>query len=62
MQVQSLGREDSPGVGDGNSLQLFLPRKFHGQRSLEGYTPWGCEESDTTEHTHTHQMLEPPTN
>ena len=20
----------------------------------EGYNPWGCKESDTTEHTHTH--------
>ena len=22
---------------------VFLPRKSHGQRSLEGYSPWGCE-------------------
>ena len=21
----------------------FLPRKSHGQRSLAGYSPWGCE-------------------
>ena len=21
---------------------LFLPEKFHGQRSLAGYSPWGC--------------------
>ena len=21
----------------------FLPRKSHGQRSLEGYSPWGCK-------------------
>ena len=28
---------------------VFLPRKFHGQRSLVGYSPWGCKESDTTE-------------
>ena len=20
---------------------IFLPEKFHGQRSLEGYSPWG---------------------
>ena len=27
----------------------------HGQRSLAGYSPWGCKELDTTEwHTHTH--------
>ena len=28
---------------------VFLPRKPHGQRSLVGYSPWGCKESDTTE-------------
>ena len=21
---------------------VFLPGKFHGQRSLMGYSPWGC--------------------
>ena len=31
---------------------VFLPRKFHRQRSLEGYSPWGCKDSDTTEHEH----------
>ena len=28
---------------------VFLPGKFHGQRSLEGYSPWGHRESNTTE-------------
>ena len=28
---------------------VILPVKFHGQRSLEGYSPWCCKESDTTE-------------
>ena len=32
---------------------VFLPGKFHGQRSLVGYSPWGCKELDMTEHTHT---------
>ena len=27
---------------------VFLPGEFHGQRSLEGYSPWGCKELDTT--------------
>ena len=27
----------------------FLPGESHGQRSLAGYSPWGCKESDTTE-------------
>ena len=26
----------------------ILPREFHGQRSLMGYSPWGHKESDTT--------------
>ena len=51
-----------PGVGNGNPLQpVFLPGKFRRQRSLVGYSPWGCKESDTTEpthpHTHTHCFL-----
>ena len=29
---------------------VFLSGKFHGQRSLEGYIPWGHKESNTTEH------------
>ena len=40
---------------------IFLPRECHGQRSLAGCSPWGCQELDTTEgtwractHTHTH--------
>ena len=28
---------------------VFLPGKFHGQRSLGGYSPWDCKESDMTE-------------
>ena len=28
---------------------VFLPGKFHEQRSLMGYIPWGRKESDTTE-------------
>ena len=35
--------------GNDNSLQVFLPEEFHGQRSLAGYTPWSHKESDTTE-------------
>ena len=29
---------------------VFLPGKFHGQRSLAGCSPWGHKESDMTEH------------
>ena len=35
-----------------------MPGKSYGQRSLEGYSPWGHKESDMTEHTsHTHKEL-----
>ena len=38
--------------------QVFLPGKFHGQRSLVGYSPWGRKESDMTERlTHTYVYL-----
>ena len=39
---------------------VFLPGKFHGHRSLAGYSPWGHKELDTTKatsHTHTHTHL-----
>ena len=29
-------------------IPAFLPRGFHGQRSLAGYSPWGFKESDVT--------------
>ena len=29
---------------------VSLPGKCHGQRSLVGYSPWGCKKSDMTEH------------
>ena len=35
--------------GKGNATPVFLPGKFHGQRSLAGYSPWGPKESDMTE-------------
>ena len=46
------GSRRSPGVGNGNTV--ILPRKFRGQKSLSGYSPWGCTELDTTEHPRTH--------
>ena len=48
--IPGLGR--SLGVGKWQSTPVFLPGKFHGQRGLAGYSPWGRKESDTTEHTH----------
>ena len=36
---------------------VLLPGKSHGQRSLAGCSPWGQEESDTTERLHFHFSL-----
>ena len=33
---------------------VLLPRKFHGWRSLVGYSSWGHKESDMTEQLHFH--------
>ena len=30
---------------------VFLPGKSHGQRNLGRYSPWGCRELDTAEHS-----------
>ena len=46
------GSGRSPVEGNGNPLQHSLPGKSHGQRSLIGYSPWGCKELDTTEQLH----------
>ena len=36
---------------------VLLPGKSHGWRSLVGCSPWGCQESDTTEQLHFHFSL-----
>ena len=51
------GTGRSPGGGNGNPLQYFLPGKLHGQRILVGYSPWGHKESDMTEHIYTHSYV-----
>ena len=42
-------------------ILVLLPGKFHGQRSLAGYSPGGHRESDTTEqlttYTYTHTCI-----
>ena len=37
---------------------VFLPTESHGQRSLVGYSPWGCKELDTTEAVEREIVLE----
>ena len=48
--VQSLGWEDplEKGMATHSSILVW---KIHGQKSLEGYSPEGRKESDTTEVT-----------
>ena len=41
------------------STSLFLPEKFHGQRSLAGYSPWCCKELDMTERLHFLSLWKP---
>ena len=43
---QSLGQEDS--LEEEMATPVLLPWKSHGQRSLVGYSSWGCRELDTT--------------
>ena len=42
--ISGMGR--SPGGGHGNP---FFLGESHGQRSLAGYSPWSCKESDMPE-------------
>ena len=49
-----------PKVGSNSSIYptaVLLPGKSHGQRRLVGCSPWGCEESDTTERLPFHFSL-----
>ena len=43
------GSGKSPGEGNGSPLQYSCLENPHYQRSLEGYSPWGCKELDMTE-------------
>ena len=44
-RIPGLGR--SPGVGNGNPV--FLPGKFHGQRIMASYSPWGHKETQLSD-------------
>ena len=49
--VRPLGRED-PLEKEMQPTLVLLPGESHGGRSLEGYSPRGRKESDTTERLH----------
>ena len=57
-RVQSLSQEDPLEKGM-VPTPVFLPGEFNGQRSLVGYSPWGCKELDTTERLTLSQILSP---
>ena len=40
---------DLPWRKEWQPTPVFLPEESHRQRSLVGYSLWGCKESDTTE-------------
>ena len=60
-QFQSLCQEE-PWGRKWQLASAFLPGKFHGERSLVGYSPWDHKESGMIEklstHTHTHTTRE----
>ena len=51
------GLERSLEVENGNPFQYScLRKKFHGQRSMLGYSPWGCKELDMTQWLSTNHL------
>ena len=42
----------TPGLERWRPIPIFLPRKFHGQRSLASYSPWCHKESHMTKQQH----------
>ena len=46
-----------PGRRRWQSTPIFLPGKFHGQRSLAAYSPWGHKELDTTDQLSMHANI-----
>ena len=51
--------ERSTGEGIGYPLQYSCLENPHGQRSLAGYSPWGCKELDMTERLSTAHGIVP---
>ena len=55
--IPRLGR--SLGGGHGNPLQYSCLENHHGQRSLMGYSPEGCKQSDTSNLAYKHKETLP---
>ena len=54
---QTVGRLFTDQRSSWRPTLVLLPGKSHGRRSLVGCSPWGHEESDTTERLHFHFSL-----
>ena len=54
--VRSLGWED-PLEKEWQPTPILLPREYHGQRSLVGYSPWVRKELDMTERLIQYQFI-----
>ena len=52
--IQSLVLEDP--LEEEMAIHPSILGESHGQRSLVGYSPWGCKAYDMTEHTCTHHV------
>ena len=50
--VFSLVGQEDPLEEEMATHSSILAWRILGQRNLAGYRPWGCKESDTTEHKH----------
>ena len=57
--IPGLGR--FPGGGNGNPLQYSCLENSMDRVAWWGYSPWGCKESDTTEHTDPRNIEDEPT-
>ena len=53
-QLRPLHREDP--LEEEMATSVFLPGKSHGKRSLVGYSPWACKESDMMERLSTYTL------
>ena len=56
MRSQRVGYNRVTKHGLSEDLLNSYPGESHGLSSLVGYSPWGCKESDTTEHLHFHPL------
>ena len=58
--VQFLGREDPLEEGMATHSGILILENPCGQRSLAGYDPWGCKESDTNKRRTLHLVTSTP--